>query len=84
MKNPSQSVSSFDSVVLDDKSSNNQKSQISQTQPQEVKKKKYQNNDDSFHSYQLLNPKIAKKMDSCSMCKTHLFKKGLEKFYKCV
>ena len=80
MINPQKSSSSSDSINNDESKS---QSQINQIDSQKEKKKKYQNADESFHSYQLLTPKESKKIDSCSMCKTNIFKKGLEKFYKC-
>ena len=78
---------SSDSFISNSALSKSQKDNTSQNVPLEKaeasKKKKY-NNDDSFHSYQLLMPKDSKKVDQCSMCKTNIFKKGLEKFYKCI
>ena len=65
--------------IIEDQKSQNQKKENEEVQ----KKRKYQN-DDSFHSYQLLQPKDSKKVDQCFMCKINLFKKGLEKFYKCI
>ena len=83
MINLQKSSSSSESLNKEDDKSINEKSQISQVESQNVKTKKYQNNDESFHSYLLMNPKKSKRIDSCSMCKTNIFKKGLEKFYKC-
>ena len=86
IKNPHDSSESFDSneeiKKEEGKSSNLQNEKAEKSEITTSKKQKY-NSDDSFHSYQMYTPKEAKKMDQCLMCKTNLFKKGLEKFYKC-
>ena len=82
--NPDSSDSFISNSAQNKSITEEQKSQNQKKENEEVQKKRKYQNDDSFHSYQLLQPKDSKKLDQCFMCKTNLFKKGLEKFYKCI